>query len=183
MKIIKVEENHFEKLEKFCHHCSSLGWVNNATIEKLRIEKVKENDGAYFAIEENEEIVSIAGCYKFIEYSLNSWRIFYRSATLPGKAKNPGLHRGTGERGRLYINAFLDYTNSENLFFTTNIENSEWNNITRYHTHMLKESSLLDSYVEYCETKNLLGAEQAIWKLNNEKYYRRTHKRAGANTV
>jgi len=174
MKIFKLRPMHTEKLQKFCNECEKLGWLNNR-YHRLNFDKLAENNGAYFAIEENGDIVSIAGCYRFIEYDPKGWRIFYRSATLPRRAKNVGLHRGTGPRGRQYINAFLDYTDNGLLYFTTNVSNDEYDSITRYHKHMLKESSLPDSYVDYCETINLLDTEQAIWKLDNEKYYKRTH--------
>lgn len=175
MKIFKIDESHYEFLEEYCNRCKELGWVNNSSLEHLNIDMVNRNGGAYFGIAENDEIVSLAGCYKFVEYNKDAWRIFYRSATLPNKAKNKGLHRGTGERGRMYIDAFLNWTSSGELYFTTNVSNDNWNRITRYHKHMVKESSMKDSYVDYIETTTLWDTTQAIWKLNNEKYYNRTH--------
>lgn len=175
MKIFKVEDKHITMVEKYCDECKRLGWVNNSSLDKLKFYMVYKNQGTYFAIQENNEIVSLAGCYKFLEYDKDGWRIFYRSATLPKKAKNKGLHRGTGLRGRLYLDAFLNWTSSGDLYFTTNVSNDNWNGITRYHRHMIKESSMKDSYVDYVETTTLWNTEQAIWKLNNEKYYSRSH--------
>ena len=172
MKVVKIED--ISSLKKFCDKCNQLNWVNNSSLDRLNLDLVNKNKGAYFGIYENNEIVSIAGIYKFNELYPDGWRIFYRSATLPGKAKNKGLHRGTGLRGRLYIDMFLTWSSGGTLYFTTNVKNEKWDNITRYHKHMLKESSLPDSYVTYCETKILWNTEQAIWKIDNEKYYQRT---------
>jgi hypothetical protein len=176
MKVVKIEDT--SALQKYCDKCEKLGWINNSSLERLNNDMVIKNQGTYFGIYENGEIVSIAGIYKFHELYPDSWRIFYRSATLPNKARNKGLHRGTGLRGRLYINAFLNYTHNGSLYLTTNIElsNSNQNTITRYHKHMQKESSLKDSYVDYVDTLILYETKQAIWKLNNEKYYQRTQK-------
>lgn len=176
MEVIKITQEYYPLLKKYCQECKKLGWLNNSSLDDLRVDYIQEHGGCYFGIIENDELVSIAGCHKFIELNLDGWRIFYRSATLPGKAKNNGLHRGTGARGRLYIDAFIEYCNNEDMYFTTNIENSNWSGITRYHDHMLKESSLSDSYVEFCDTIELYGVQQAVWILNNEKYYQRTRK-------
>tara|TARA_Y100001980_G_C14538900_1_gene316211 strand:- start:1327 stop:1860 length:534 start_codon:yes stop_codon:yes gene_type:complete len=174
MQVVKIED--ISDLQIYCEKCRDLGWINNSSLERLNIDMMTENQGAYFGIYENNEIVSIAGIYKFHELYPDDWRMFYRTATLPGKAKNKGLHRGTGLRGRLYINEFLKYTNNGNLYLTTNIKNGDWENITRYHRALEKESSQKDSYVHYHDKVNLYEREQVIWKLDNEQYYQRTQK-------
>ena len=174
MKVVKIEDT--SALQKYCDKCEKLGWINNSSLERLKIDMVIKNKGVYFGIYENSEIVSIAGIYKFHELYPDGWRIFFRSATLPNKASNNGLHRGTGLRGRLYINEFLKYTNNGDLYLTTNVENENWKNITRYHKALIKESSLKDSYIHYHDKVILYKCEQVIWKLNNEQYYQRTQK-------
>ena len=175
--MMKVELiNKIDAIHQFCTECNKLGWVNNSSLDALELDKVYDNQGAYFGIWDQDKVVSIAGIYKFYELYPDSWRIFYRTATLPGKAKNKGLHRGTGLRGRLYINEFLKYTNNGNLYLTTNVENGNWKNITRYHRALEKESSQKDSYVHYHDKVNLYEHEQVIWKLDNEQYYQRTQK-------
>ena len=173
MEVVKIED--ISALQIYCDKCRDFGWINNSSLERLNIDMMTENQGAYFGIYENNEIVSIAGIYKFHELYPDDWRMFYRSATLPNKARNKGLHRGTGLRGRLYINAFLEYTHNGSLYFTTNIKvsNGNQNAITRADQHMKRESSLKDSYVDYVDTLMLYETKQAIWKLNNEKYYKR----------
>ncbi len=176
MELIKLNESHIEKLEKFCFKCSCLGWENNSSLKKIKFDMVYKNDGAYFAGIDNNEIISIAGYYRFFEFDKNGWRIFYRSASLPNTGPNKGLHRGTGPRGRLYIENFIKSCDNKNLYLTTNIENDTYNNITRYHKSLQLESSMKNSYVSRVTDIKLYDHMQTIWKIDVDKFLSRNSK-------
>lgn len=176
MEVSLLDLNNLATLEEFCAKCQSLDWVNNSSLERMNVDMVKAKDGAFFGIIEDGEIVSVSGCYKFDEVSPSAWRIFYRSATLPGKAKNGGLHRGTGLRGRLYINKFIEFTKSTDLYLTTNPHNAEQPTISRYHKSLSIESEMRDSYVHNVGTIRLYNLDQALWKLDVDGYQKRVNK-------
>jgi len=163
-------------LKEFCNKCKALNWINNSSLDRMNVDMVKQKQGAFFGVIEAGELVSISGCYRFNEISPNAWRIFYRSATLPGKAKNPGLHRGTGLRGRLYIDQFIQFTKSSDLYLTTNSNNKEQSTMSRYHKSLSLESEMKDSYVHKLGVISLYGIDQTIWKLDLTDYYDRINK-------
>lgn len=176
MEIIKLNNSHLSLLSNFCKKCENLGWENNSSIKKLKFDMVYDKGGAFLAGIEKDEIVSVAGYYPFFELDDSWWRIFFRSATLPKTGPNKGLHRGTGLKGRMFIDKFIENCGKENLYLTTNIENSTYSNITRYHKSLELESKLPDSYINKVDIIYLYGQQQAIWKLDVDKYLERTRK-------
>ena len=174
MNIIKLDDSYKDKLNTFCYECKQLGWVNNSSIDKMRWNKVYRTGGAFLAGVVDDAIVSVAGYCPLPEIDNNAWRIFYRSATLPNYGLNRGLHRGTGPRGRMYIERFIETLPNSELYITTNIENESYKQILRYHKHLELESSMKDSYIsKLCETI-IDNTNQAVWKLDVEKYLART---------
>jgi hypothetical protein len=153
-----------------------LGWENNSSVEKLKLNMVYNNGGAFLGIIKNDALVSMAGYYPFYEFDSNAWRIFYRTAALPNSGTNKGLHRGTGPRGRMYIDNFIKYCNSDQLYLTTNIDNESFSSITRYNRSLELESQLPDAYIKKISEMTLYNHKQAIWKLDVEKYLERTKK-------
>lgn len=176
MSITVLTPEHFTLLTKFCDECAALGWHNNSSIKAMKFREVYLKGGAYLGIIENDKLISVAGYAPFPQLHDNAWKIFYRSATLPGKVINTGLHRGTGPRGRMYIDNFIKLCPSEHLYVTTNIENNSYDNILRYNKSLELESKLPDAYIhKVCEI-TLFNTLQAVWKLDIDAYKRRTHR-------
>lgn len=174
MNVIKLSKFDI-RLPDFCDECKKLNWVNNNSLEKLNLETVYGNNGAYLGIIENDQIVSIAGYYSFDEYQKGSYRIFYRSATLPWSKTNKGLHKGTGPRGRAYIDKFIELCDSKNLYVTTNVINEKYNKITRYHRALELESKQKNTYLSKVDEIELYNQKQAVWKLDVDLYLERTN--------
>lgn len=175
MQIVKIySKKHIKDLKRFCKKCKKIGWYNNSSLTKLKYDETVRNGGGFFAIYENESITSIAGYQKFSYMQENGWRIFYRSATLPESNTNKTLHNGTGPRGRAYIDKFIATLPNQNLYVTTNIENNESKNITRYNRSLYLESKRANSYIEFVTEAILYNTKQNIWKLNIEKYLDKT---------
>ena len=174
MNIVKLDDSYKDKLNIFCNKCENLGWVNNSSIDNMRWNKVYRTGGAFLAGVVDDTIISVAGYCPLLEIDGNAWRVFYRSATLPKQGPNKGLHRGTGPRGRMYIDQFIEILPNSELYITTNIENKSYKHILRYHRHLELESQMKDSYIsKLCETV-IDNTNQAVWKLDVEKYLART---------
>lgn len=182
MIISKLTLDDTDMLNDFCAECDRLGWVNNSTLKAMKFEKTINDGGGFFGIVNNDRLVSVAGFQFLPEVSDNAWRIFFRSATLPNSGTNKGLHRGTGTRGKLYINSFINELPNKDLYVTTNVSNPEYGNITRYDKSLRLESKINDSYIEPICDIILYNTPQTLWKLNIEKFlesttndYRSTH--------
>jgi len=171
--IEKLEDKHIPMIKQFCKKCKALGWKNNQSIEAMRYNRVNRTGGAFLGLFD-EELVGVAGYLPLPEIDSNAWRIFYRSATLPGKGPNKGLHRGTGPRGRMFIDKFIENLPNAELYVTTNLANDEYEHILRYHKSMEIESRMKDAYIsKLCET-SIDNAVQAVWKLDVQKYLDKT---------
>ena len=51
MQVVKIED--ISDLQIYCEKCRDLGWINNSSLERLNIDMVIKNQGAYFGIYEN----------------------------------------------------------------------------------------------------------------------------------
>jgi hypothetical protein len=85
--IIKLNESDIDRVVEFCNKCSALGIENNSSLEKM-----KWQQGKWFAAVDNNEIYSLAGYHK-LELDSNSYRVLFRGAQLPnynpvGMSKN-----------------------------------------------------------------------------------------------
>jgi len=174
MTITVLTINHLPLLATFCAECNKLGWKNNRSISEMKFDEVYSNGGAYLGIIEHNTLISVAGYTTFPEIHAGAYKIFYRSATLPGKVVNTGLHRGTGPRGRMYIDSFIKLCPSEELYVTTNIENTSYRNILRYNRSLELESKLPDAYIHKVCEMTLFNTLQAVWKLDIPAYKKRT---------
>jgi hypothetical protein len=161
-------------VEGFCKECEALGWVNNSSLKAMKFERTINEGGGFFGITVNDKLVSVAGYQYLPQISENAWRIFFRSATLPKSGTNKGLHRGTGARGKLYINSFITELPTKDLYVTTNVENPVYGEITRYDRSLKIESKINDSYIEYIKEVILYDTPQTLWKLNVEKFLEST---------
>lgn len=174
MIIHKLSLDDKTTVEEFCKECEALGWVNNSSLKAMKFERTINEGGGFFGITVNDKLVSVAGYHHLPQISENAWRIFFRSATLPKSGTNKGLHRGTGARGKIYINSFINELPNKSLYVTTNVSNAEYGKITRYDRLLKLESKINDSYIEYIQEVILYDTPQSLWKLNVEKFLEST---------
>lgn len=173
MKLIKINDDNLGLLKEFCSKCKELGWINNSSLEAMRFKSTIESGGGFFGILNNDALVSIAGYHPFPEMHDAAWRIFYRSATLPNSNTNKSLHRGTGPRGRIFLNAFISELPNTDLYVTTNIVNDNFKSIVRYNRSLELESKMKDSYVSFVKEMIVYETKQSVWKIDVQKYLER----------
>ena len=159
-------------LEDFCNKCAALGYTNNSSIDKLKFNFVKENNGLYHYAFYKNKLVSLAGCHHLPEVENNAYRIAFRGVQLPNKDVYQGLSKNHFNSivWRVLLNYQIHHcTNAgaENFYITTNIKDSlgripKTDKIFK----LLSDSNIVDN----CGVINIFNTEQRLWKLNLEKY-------------
>jgi len=169
LEVVDITLDHLDLVEEFCKKCNDLDWVNNATPEAMHFEDTIQEGGGWCGIIKDNNLISIAGYHAIPEVSDHAWRVFYRSATLP-EGNNKTLHRGTSPRGKSYINRFIKLLPDKDLVVTSNIENNNYANITRYHRALLIESKMKNSIIEHVKDMEYKLCMQSVWRINIERF-------------
>tara|TARA_B100001250_G_C19814542_1_gene797572 strand:- start:4616 stop:5197 length:582 start_codon:yes stop_codon:yes gene_type:complete len=164
----------FEKynLDTFLKKCKDLGFVNNSSREAMRFDWIKENNGAYWAFVKDNDIICMSGCHPF-EWYKNTYRIGYRSATIPGEDPFKGFSKYgyNGIPNRVLFQYQIKWCQSfgiKDFILTTNSKSKD------KHLHMshimevkINECTKLSEYLGDIE---LFGVQQSLWKYNIEEY-------------
>ncbi len=178
MQITIIEDKHLPALEIFCNKCTELGYVNNSSIESMKLEWCKAN-GEYFCAIKDNEIIAVAGCHRFQQMNRwyeNPWRILFRGCELPRTDTFKGLGKGDWNSitQREFIPIFIEYCKSDNLFLTTNSEAPPNSKFFKNHKLMtlLSKQKILD----YVLDATIYDVRQTVWKLNIQEYQDRRSK-------
>ena len=127
--------------------------------------------GEYFCAIKDNEIFSVAGCHPLPEVSPNGWRVFFRRCELPKQSPYKGLVKGPGQMGKNFMNVFLNYCSSDELYITTNIINENLNDMVRHHRKMELVAGHKDGYIDKAGDMILYNTKQTVWKINVKKFY------------
>jgi len=165
-----IKSKHYDQLIDFCNACNELGYVNNASIEKMRLLWCKCN-GEYWCATQDNKIVAVAGVHTFPEMGPNAWRILFRGCELPGESNFKGLSKGDWKSitQRDFIPIFIDYCDSDELYITTNIEGSGHHMRNHRLMGLLAKQGILIK-IKDCIINNTL---QTVWQLNINEYIKR----------
>lgn len=173
IKIQIINESNVEKLLDFCAKCKVLGYYNNSSIEKMKLEWCKQN-GEYFCAIKDNEIIAVAGCHRLPQISNSAWRILFRGCELPNKDNFKGLSKGDWKSitQREFIPIMIDYCNSNELYLTTNVDIDNSNGkAARNHKLMglLEKQGILSNKGDM----DLFSTYQTLWQLNISEYQKR----------
>ena len=152
---------------------ASTPYTNIIFNSSKRFEKILEAAGPNYVPEirnQEEEVSYIMACVVilnfFYGFNLDFKRpFFYDIPDAKGVMKHYLI---------LYNADFIEILPNSELYITTNIENKSYKHILRYHRHLELESQMKDSYIsKLCEAV-IDNTNQAVWKLDVEKYLART---------
>tara|TARA_B100000287_G_scaffold176412_1_gene166376 strand:+ start:637 stop:1176 length:540 start_codon:yes stop_codon:yes gene_type:complete len=175
MNLVPITKNLHEKLQIFCDKCKKLNYINNVSFKSMKLEWCK-NWGEFFCIIHEKEIISVAGCHPLPEVSSNAWRIFFRSCDIPKTVIHKGLHKGTNHKARLYINKFIEYCPTNELYVTSNIDNKKYKEIVRNNKTLHLISKQKNPILENVGEIKLYDTNQTIWKLNIDIFQKKYEK-------
>lgn len=174
MQVKHLISDDTQDVEIFCQKCKLAGYKNNQSLRDLKWGDVYDlpSQPEYWAVYQDDQIVSIAGCHKFQENS-NTLRCLFRAATVPTfKNTVKGL-------SKTHINSLSKYilpkqivygleNNYTDFVITTNKENDSSGKMLK--THRVYEYMAANKVVEYLGDIEYLHTMQSVWKINVGRY-------------
>ncbi|MBI33459.1 MAG: hypothetical protein CMD98_06305 [Gammaproteobacteria bacterium] len=159
---------HRDMLQEFCNECKDIGYENNSSFHKMKLEWIKK-EGEYFCMVEQGKIIAVAGCHRMPEMGEHAWRILFRGCELPGKSPHKGLSKGDWNSltQRYFIPRFIEWCPSVNLYITTH---------EGIRNHRTMSYIARQGILDYEGDMNYFNKTQSIWKLNIDEYTKRRNK-------
>lgn len=166
-----------EDLKEFCNRCKNLNYKNNESLESMRLEWCLKNNGQFFLTYSENQLISISGCHPLPQIGNDTFRILFRGATLQ-EYQNP-----LGILNKYHMTAITFYSHVpfqidwgvskgySKFCITTNWSNPDGIE-SMYHSHRVFKYLEKQKLVECVFEKiNLYSTEQAVWKLNIDRYF------------
>ena len=145
-----------------------MGYINNTSLLSIRAEFVKQRLGNIWFLTKGEDIIGMAGCHRFDEVDIKSFRIQYRGCEIPGTDVKPGLSRShfNSSTFRELIPYQLKWI--ENMGYDKNNVYLSANTDNKNHRAMqlIEKQGFLTKFKEGL----LFNVDQTIWKFNTEHY-------------
>ena len=164
---LKVIDNLFDyDLSEFYAECESLGYINNTSDERMRLDFVKSRFGNMWGLEKEGRLIGVAGCHEFPEVSDNAFRIQFRGCELPNTDVKRTLSKShfNSSTFRELIPYQIEWCanmGSSELYLTTNTDNRN---------HRAMQLIAKQGFLTLHKITTLFEVEQAIWRFNIDKY-------------
>lgn len=160
------------KVEEFCNSCKALGYVNNASIEAMKLDK---EDCYFFLGLDNDKIFTLAGVHKLPEVDDRAWRCLFRGAQLPGYTPQWSMDifkSGIHFSQLLYrqINHILDLDPLAEFYISTNISSVTGAKSSRLNSIMMPRIAKMGVWNLHLENFMLYNVPQNLWKINVDRY-------------
>lgn len=167
-------EKDLSAIKIFCEECKKLGWENNSSLEKIKLEKTQMPYGQFFIGLNEDKIFTLAGVHQFPEINNNAWRCLFRGAQLPGytPAWSSNLWKSSIHFTYMIyyqINFVQKISPNAEFYITTNTNNDKAGVSSRLDKIMMPR--IEKTGIWSLDRKIILyGVEQNVWKINVEKY-------------
>ena len=160
----------FPQLETFFDTAKELKYLNNVSKRAMKYEWCLDFGGIWHCVtDDNNKILSLAGCHPLPEVNDNAWRVMFRGVQIPG---NYGFglskYHMSALTWRLLLPSQLEYINDADAYITTNISHDASGKMNK--THRLFQQLEKLGMVEHYNDMELYYTDQSVWKLNKEKY-------------
>ncbi len=160
------------KVEEFCNSCKALGYVNNASIEAMKLDK---EDCYFFLGLDNDKIFTLAGVHKLPEVDDRAWRCLFRGAQLPGYTPQWSMDifkSGIHFSQLLYrqINHILDLDPLAEFYISTNTSSVTGAKSSRLNSIMMPRIAKMGVWNLHLENFMLYNVPQNLWKINVDRY-------------
>jgi hypothetical protein len=159
-------------LNRFCLACKSLGLENNQDARAIKLDKMSMPYGQYFIgyDTDRECIWNLAGVHHLPEVGINTWRVLFRGAQLPGYTM--GISKDflkISYHWRYFLPLQMQFIQAgypdAEFVVTTNINNSSAGKSDRLDKKVMPP--LLDrGIVSLHSTVELFNTQQNIWSID-----------------
>ena len=180
LQVYDLKSIDVDLLDDFFKNCLELNYVNNISLESIRLHFVLQRDGNIWFLVKDNQIIGMAGCHRFDEIDSTSFRIQFRGCELPGKDVKQGLSRShfNSSTFRELIPYQLKWIEEKgydkhNVYLTANHDNKN------HRAMCLIEKQ---GFLKKLKDDVLFGVDQTIWKFNTE-YYESVRKRITSYVV
>lgn len=153
-------------LEEFCQICSELGYINNASIEAMKLDSAK-----FFLALDGSKIVSVAGVHQLPEINDRAWRCLFRGAQLPGYSPTwsmdifkSGIH--FSQFLYMQIKFVLDLDPNSEFYISTNVNSNTGAKSSRLNDVMMPRIAKRGIWDLHLENFELYHVPQNLWKVN-----------------
>lgn len=122
-----LKDSDLGSLLQFCEACKKLEYHNNKSLSAIKLDQMQMPHGQYFIGYDTEKdiIFSLCGIHRMNEFKENSYRAFYRGATLPGYTTGKSGSKSSYQL-MIILNMQIDFILAQNknaeFYFTTNIQ-------------------------------------------------------------
>jgi hypothetical protein len=160
----------FPQLETFFDTAKELKYLNNVSKRAMKYDWCLDFGGIWHcAIDDNNRMVSLAGCHPLPEVDDNAWRVMFRGVQIPGDyGFGLSKYHMSALTWRLLLPLQLEYIDNADAYITTNISHDASGKMNK--THRLFQQLEKLGMVEHYNDMELYHTDQSVWKLNKEKY-------------
>ena len=150
----------FPQLETFFDTAKELKYLNNVSKRAMKYDWCLDFGGMWHcAIDDNNRMVSLAGCHPLPEVDDNAWRVMFRGVQIPG---DYGFGLSKYHMSALTWRLLLPLNSNSNLLHDASGKMNK--------THRLFQQLEKLGMVEHYNDMELYHTDQSVWKLNKEKY-------------
>ncbi len=177
LKTVGYTDQHRGFVEEFCQRCKTAGYKNNESLEAMKLDWCLSQGGQFFLTYLDDQIISLSGCHPLNQVSNTTYRTLFRGATLPE------YQNLTGAMSKTHMNSIpffyhlprqIDWAKRvyrDTFVVTTNYQNAEIQSMSKSHRvfQSLAKQGIVDQLIE---KMNLFYTDQAVWKINEEVYFK-----------
>lgn len=174
---VEFSNNYLTDLEKFCKACDAYGYVNNASLNAMKVNWCLENQGQFFLTFFKNTLISVSGCHPLPEAGPNCYRALFRGVTLPEYQNLFKVMSKTHMSSIPFFNhlplqiAWAISKGYEDIVITTNYDNSKIESMNR--SHKVFQSLEKQNIVTCLHRKiNIFNTDQSVWKVNQDRYFK-----------
>jgi len=170
--VAKIYDNsQQDELNNFCNECKKIGYKNNESLKKLKLDRVK-----YSCIYDKHKIIAISGTHHVDYYTgKHDWGVWYRVVILPEYHTyfNQTMPYGSSSIAfRICLKEnilFAKKHGAEIFLFTTNLNNDQSPKMIRQNSHARMFEKL--GILSYLGEREIFYTPQNLWKINIKSYF------------
>lgn len=176
IKVVKLQEEHSNILEKFCDECRELGYNNNSSLTAMKFNGMYDlgEIATFFGVVVNGEVAAIAGSHSLGSEEL---RCGFRGSALP---RFQGIIKGLSKTymtnltwAPLMTESILDGLERgyKNFFITTSHTAHDASG-KMHRTHRAMQLLSKQGILDFFKIETYYNVPQTVWKFNLHRFFK-----------
>lgn len=152
-----------EQMDVFYSKCRDLGYVNNVSAKRMKLDWLPSVCGNMWALMKEDVVIGTGGCHAFED----GFRIQFRGCEIPGTDVKKSLARGHWNSSTFrelipYQIKWAETFGSDVLYITTNIGTKN---------HRAMQLIAKQNMLTFVRNDSIFNTDQTVWKFNSKKYF------------